>query len=304
MTVALSRDKNNCRPWLCLDPLHHCEPIQGGHLDIEEEQVRRFLLDGIECLVTVRALTEQFDFGVSCQQFMQVPAFRRFVVDYKRTGFDYARCTSDLIVPSNGWAAFVWTHATTRLRFLPILIASQSQMRCVICHECGMRRFLLASLIAALPVIPAHAKAATLSVDPQKSKITVEVTTTVHDYTGTVTAFQVNIDCDANEPQPGKADLSFDFKDLKTGSKGRDKDILKWLKYASNPKGSFHLTSWKQDGTNSIALGELTVNGVQQSIQLPTAIKREGDEMAITAQPKWIIATSSCLHLQSALVQC
>lgn len=137
-----------------------------------------------------------------------------------------------------------------------------------------------------LTLMAAGGLAATLELDAQQSRISVAVATSVHDFTGTVEVFQNSISFDQRDGQPRKADVSFDFKDLKTGSKGRDRDMLKWLSRAANPKAHFHLTGWKQEGTNSIALGDLTLHGVTQSVQMPTAIKREEDKIEISGMAK------------------
>ena len=117
--------------------------------------------------------------------------------------------------------------------------------------------------------------AATLEIDHQKSKIEVEVKSTLQDFSGTLEKYELSVAFDPKTNVPTRADLTFDFKDLNTGIKGRDNDMLKWLAYASYPKSSFHLTGWKQEGSQFIARGELSIHGVKQEIQLPVTLEKE-----------------------------
>ncbi len=137
-------------------------------------------------------------------------------------------------------------------------------------------------VVAELLVWSRGAAAAMLEIDHQKSKIEIAVVSTVHDFVGEFVEYETSIDCNPEENLPAKVDVTFDFKDLKTGVNGRDTEMLKWLKYSSNPKATFHLTNWKQAGAGSIALGELTMHGVKNAIQIPTVIKHAGGNYEIT----------------------
>lgn len=124
----------------------------------------------------------------------------------------------------------------------------------------------------------------TLAVDPQASKIEVAVVSTAHNFRGELTNYQASVGWE-REPYdtlPTKADLTFDFKDLKTGSAGRDKDMLAWLNYTVNPRASFHLTGWKQEVSGAVALGELTIHGIKKSIQMPVTVKHTGENYEIS----------------------
>ena len=130
------------------------------------------------------------------------------------------------------------------------------------------------------------AGAATLEINRAQSKITVSVVSTLHDFTGTLTNYEAKIECDPPETLPYVADVAFDFKDLKTGNSERDADMLKWLKYSSNPQGTFNLIGWKRDETNSIARGELTLHGVKNPIEVPVVVTRDKDRYDITGSVK------------------
>jgi polyisoprenoid-binding protein YceI len=146
-----------------------------------------------------------------------------------------------------------------------------------------MKKPLLHCLIAIMPfALLGSAQSATLEVDARRSKIEVAVTSTVHDFEGELTNYQASIEWSPQDRLPAKTDLLFDFKDLKTGSQARDKEMLKWLKYSINPKAAFHLTGWKQDGTDAIALGDLTIHEVKKAIQIPVLVKKDGDDYDLT----------------------
>jgi polyisoprenoid-binding protein YceI len=123
----------------------------------------------------------------------------------------------------------------------------------------------------------APAAAALLHIDRSKSKIEVAVNSTVSSFTGKLENYQAVIECDPPQRLPTKAEVIFDFKDLKTGVGGRDEHMLKWLQYPKTPKGSFFLRDWKQNGAESLAQGELTIHGIQRTIQMPVIVKRQTD---------------------------
>lgn len=119
--------------------------------------------------------------------------------------------------------------------------------------------------------------AAPLRIDPPQSRIEVSVNSTASSFVGKVEKYQISIEFDRPQTLPTKAELAFDFKDLKTGVNGRDAHMLKWLQYAKNPTATFHLTGWKQEGKEPIAQGELSIHGVRQTIQMPLVVSWLGD---------------------------
>ncbi len=126
------------------------------------------------------------------------------------------------------------------------------------------------------------ARADTLVVDRTRSQITVVVDSTLHDFTGSLTNYQVKIKCDTNEILPYVADVTFDLKDLKTGNPDRDKDMLQWLGYPTNSMVLFNLTGWKRDGTNTTAKGEMMMHGIKKSVELPVTVTAGRDNYEIT----------------------
>ena len=140
-----------------------------------------------------------------------------------------------------------------------------------------MKAFPIPATLLLLFALVNPAPAATLRIDQPKSKIEVQVKSTLHDFSGTLEKYELSVAFDPKTNEPTKADLAFDFKDLDTGNKGRDSDMLKWLAYPSNPKASFHLTGWKQDGSQFSARGELSFHGVSKEIPISVTIEKHGE---------------------------
>jgi polyisoprenoid-binding protein YceI len=118
-------------------------------------------------------------------------------------------------------------------------------------------------------------RAAPLEIDPRQSKIEVAVSCTMDSFVGHLERFQSTIEWDPSAPLPAKADVSFDFGDLKTGNNDRDLAMLKWLRYETYPTASFHLTTWTQTGGTNIAQGQLIIHGVTTVVQIPVALTRD-----------------------------
>jgi polyisoprenoid-binding protein YceI len=123
-----------------------------------------------------------------------------------------------------------------------------------------------------------------LEIDPQQSKIEVAVSCTMDSFVGHLEKFRTTIECNASEPLPAKAEVHFDFGDLKTGDKDRDLAMLKWLGYETNPTASFRLTTWTQTGSTNIAQGQLIIHGVTAVVQIPVAITRDQNAWDISGQ--------------------
>ena len=139
-------------------------------------------------------------------------------------------------------------------------------------------------LLTAFEVIAIAAGAKPIEIDPQQSKVEVAVSCTMDSFVGKLEKYQANVDCDPAAALPAKADVSFDFADLKTGKTDRDAAMLKWLQYDTNRTASFHLTSWQQAGTTNIAVGELTIHGVSLTVQMPVLVKRDDVAWDISGQ--------------------
>ena len=119
--------------------------------------------------------------------------------------------------------------------------------------------------------------AALLQIDPGQSGIEVAVKSTAASFIARLEKYQAVIEFQSTQELPSKADLSFDFKDLKTGVQGRDSHMLHWLEYSKNPTASFHLKTWHVENGQAYAVGELTIHAVQREIRLPVVVKHQGE---------------------------
>jgi polyisoprenoid-binding protein YceI len=128
-------------------------------------------------------------------------------------------------------------------------------------------------LVAGFATIAITASAAPLEINPQQSKVEVAVSCTIDSFVGHLEKYQAIVDCDPTVALPVKADVSFNFADLKTGNKDRDAAMLKWLEYDTNQTAAFHLTGWHQAGITNIALGQLMIHGVTMPVQMPVVVK-------------------------------
>jgi len=150
-----------------------------------------------------------------------------------------------------------------------------------------MLRMKCANLILAVvwgAALAVNAIAAPLTIDFQQSKIQVAVSSTIDSFVGHLDKFESAIDCDPKDALPAKADVTFDFANLKTGNPDRDATMLGWLAYATNPMASFHLSGWKQTGTTNVASGRLTIHGVSKAVEMPTLVTHEGTKWEISGQ--------------------
>lgn len=134
--------------------------------------------------------------------------------------------------------------------------------------------------MAALSALGSLATAADLKVDPERSRIQVDVKATGHNFTGDLKSYKANISGDADVLTPSAVSLTWKFTDLDTNEKDRDAEMIKWLG-GKAAAGSFTMTkTWQKDGKNYIQ-GELSIHGVKKTISFPYTSKKEGDWVTI-----------------------
>jgi polyisoprenoid-binding protein YceI len=149
-----------------------------------------------------------------------------------------------------------------------------------------MKTFNFFLLLAGFMALDLPARAASLAVDPRQSSVEVAVSCSMDSFVGHLEKFQATVESDPPAALPAKADVSFDFADLKTGNKDRDAAMLKWLDYSTHPAASFHLTGWNQAGTTNVGLGTLTLHGVAVAVKLPVVITQEDTVWHISGQAR------------------
>ncbi len=138
-----------------------------------------------------------------------------------------------------------------------------------------MKHLCIVGLVAGFAGLVVTARAGRLEIDPQQSRIEVAVSCTIDSFTAHLEKYQAVVDCDPAVALPARADVSFNFADLKTGNPDRDRAMLKWLEYDTNQMAAFHLTGWSQAGTTNLALGGLTLHGVTRAVQMPVTVRQD-----------------------------
>lgn len=147
--------------------------------------------------------------------------------------------------------------------------------------------FLFPMAVATLLSLGA-ASAADLSVDSQKSWVKVDASATGHSFSGSLSKFDAKASGDATSLVPTSASLEWDFSDLKTNDVKRDAEMLKWLEYAKNQKGSFQMTKTWTDSAGKIwAQGNLKIHGISKALAFPLTTSKSGDRLKIDGQV-WI----------------
>lgn len=135
--------------------------------------------------------------------------------------------------------------------------------------------------ISCAAIVLSIARAASLEVDSERSRIQVNAKATGHSFSGTLKKYTIKAAGDTTTSKPTALDLSWNFTDLDTADEKRDKEMVKWLGGGS-PKGSFKFVkSWDEKPTGGNAQGTLTINGVSKTVSFPYTVKREGEWVTI-----------------------
>ena len=103
--------------------------------------------------------------------------------------------------------------------------------------HCFSRWCALALFPSAL--FPAHADE--VKVAQEQSTVEVSVKATGDDFVAKLAKYEARIDADARTAVPLGGVVSWNFQDLKTGNKGRDKEMLHWLEQSRFPMAKFTL---------------------------------------------------------------
>jgi len=137
-------------------------------------------------------------------------------------------------------------------------------------------------------LLPMIATAADLLVDAQKSWVKVDATATGHSFSGALAKFSVKVSGDPASLAPSSVRLQWDFSDLRTNDVKRDAEMLKWLDYAKNQKGSFDMTkTWTDAEGKTWAQGNLKFHGLSKSLAFPLTTSKSGNRVT-TSGLVWI----------------
>ena len=131
-----------------------------------------------------------------------------------------------------------------------------------------------------------HGITSELLVDPNDSVIDVAVNATGDDFVAKLTKFESKITLADSNHVPTAATIGWDFANLKTGKKSRDKEMLHWLNHAQTPRGRFVMTNCEMKDGNFIVSGRLTMHEVARELSFPLKMLREGDRVAFDGSVK------------------
>jgi polyisoprenoid-binding protein YceI len=132
----------------------------------------------------------------------------------------------------------------------------------------------------------AESSALLVDIDPDTSRIGIAVRLSMGSFKGVLEKYDARIQIAAGDKSVSTAEFDFDFADLKTGNKRRDKDMLKWMDYENHPKGSFRLEELAAQGERLEARGTVTIHGVSNPIAFPVTIAVEGKQVTAEGSAK------------------
>ena len=142
-------------------------------------------------------------------------------------------------------------------------------------------RWLLAAAL-----LPAGALAAErpLKIDPTRSYVEVDVTTTLKNFTAHLDTYAVRMTAD-DSGKIKTAVLEFRFADLKTGDDGRNADLLKWMG-GPDATGRFELgiLALAPDGQGQLT-GKLTFHHETKLVEFSVNVDHTDATYTITGDP-------------------
>jgi polyisoprenoid-binding protein YceI len=130
-----------------------------------------------------------------------------------------------------------------------------------------------------LSILVACTSGAEFLVDPSRSSVEVAVRATADNFTAHLDRFQPAIQVDKMTGHPTGGSFSWNFKDLNTGSKRRDKEMLHWLEHDQHPGAVFSFSKCVEKNGQLILTGELKMHGVSREIALPLQVARKDSEL-------------------------
>jgi polyisoprenoid-binding protein YceI len=134
---------------------------------------------------------------------------------------------------------------------------------------------LLAALVVSAFTLQLSAADRSLVIDKTQSRIEFDVQSTLHDFTGKLPAYEIDILADPASSAITKAQLQFRIRDLRTGDEKRDRDLLKWENEDRFPAVIFTLEKIDSAGTKANAHGHLLLHGTSKPLSFPVTIASE-----------------------------
>lgn len=131
-------------------------------------------------------------------------------------------------------------------------------------------------------------------IDLNKSKLSIDGTSTLHDWTSIVERFQANTDLEINESNYSltRFDLTADVESIKSGNESMDENTYEAMESEDFPKITYQLIridkSEMLDGMYKLSTtGNLTIHGVKKEIKMNVSIHKEDDAINLMGAKKF-----------------
>jgi polyisoprenoid-binding protein YceI len=135
-------------------------------------------------------------------------------------------------------------------------------------------KFRLFAIYAACLLPPAiFADEQALVVDPAKSHVGIDVNVTLDSFTAHISKFASDIVLDSDFGDVTRAQITFNFADLKTGDSDRDTEMDVWAQADKFPDGAFTLSSFEPVADGQFrARGKLRFHGVERAVSFLVSV--------------------------------
>lgn len=103
----------------------------------------------------------------------------------------------------------------------------------------------------------------------------------IHKFTGHLKVYKTDFRYDEEKSSVTRGDFSFDISDLKTGSKKRDKKMLKWADHQTYPEARFTKIAESEKEGSRILIGDFEMHGVKKRLNVPFTFSIEENTFKI-----------------------
>jgi polyisoprenoid-binding protein YceI len=126
------------------------------------------------------------------------------------------------------------------------------------------------------------ASAATFEVNKELSSVGVDVKASPpHKFTVVLKEYQPKIQIDPEKAQVESANFTFQFADLDSEKKKRDKKMRKWMDVDNHPDVQFTLTAVEEIEGQTVGRGEFSMHGAKNEITIPFDLTIDGDKVTL-----------------------
>jgi len=139
--------------------------------------------------------------------------------------------------------------------------------------------------LAVFLISSAAAAERTVTMDPARSRLEVNVKANVDKFTAKVSGFQADIRVDDSSRLPTAAVVRFRFDAIKTGKPDRDKEMNAWEQSGAYPDVSFTLTRITASPRGGYdAEGQVHLHGVDRPVHFPVTVALQGEKFVVDGQ--------------------